>query len=67
MKCKVCGYNFELKKENKYIVSERVFPFFDYHEAFDCPKCGCQNIVNRRYVELKEDENEGEKEDDTER
>lgn len=61
MKCKVCGKRFKLKKENKYIkikypaglsvlIDNTVF-----YECFDCPKCGCQNIVNIR--EGEEDEN----------
>ena len=52
MKCKVCGKRFRLKKDNKYIV--KVSPHGlacltdapRYYEAFDCPKCGCQKIVN---------------------
>ena len=52
MKCKVCGKRFELKKEDKYDVVKSVGVLgalsggSDYFEAFDCPHCGCQNIVN---------------------
>jgi ssDNA-binding Zn-finger/Zn-ribbon topoisomerase 1 len=70
MICKVCKSYYKAKKENRYEVVEskgalsaiaapaRVF------EAFDCPKCGCQNIVNvresKRYTEpIKDEESEG--------
>lgn len=53
MKCKVCGHEFELKKENKYIVKSHDFGIMsgetiNLHECFDCPICGCQNPVNLR-------------------
>lgn len=53
MKCKVCGKRFKLKKENKYEVSEPVVGLFTMGESkitecFDCPKCGCQNVLNTR-------------------
>lgn len=52
MKCKVCGKRFRLKKENKYTVKVEPHGLLTltektkYYEAFDCPRCGCQNIVN---------------------
>lgn len=40
--CEVCGKHFELKDTAKYIVR----PFLAGKlECFDCPHCGCQNIV----------------------
>lgn len=50
-KCIVCGKRFRLLAKNRYevvknpvgleiLVQEPV-----YYNAFDCPKCGCQNIV----------------------
>lgn len=52
MKCKICGVNFVLDKDNKYIVLDDYIPFSfsarKMFEAFDCPVCGCQNIVNER-------------------
>lgn len=53
IKCKVCKKRFSPKKENKYIVQEiptvtNVFTGTKAFEAFDCPKCGCQNIVGIR-------------------
>lgn len=58
MKCEVCKKEFELKKENKYIVQNvSVSGLFNrnYYDAFDCPHCGCQNITNVRYLEVDAD------------
>lgn len=59
MKCKICGMEFELKKENKYLcgnlfsVEEAMSgKCHKLKEAFDCPYCGCQNIVNDRENEF---------------
>lgn len=56
MICKVCKRYFRPKADKKYLVtnapvglkilSEAPRTF----EAFDCPRCGCQNIVNIREV-----------------
>jgi hypothetical protein len=48
--CKVCGHEFELKKENRYLSTWQnpIFGSFTLHECFDCPICGCQNIVSQR-------------------
>lgn len=57
MKCKICEKEFELKKEEKYLATEKVTAFGTLaklpktFEAFDCPHCGCQNIVNIREEE----------------
>lgn len=57
MKCKICEKEFELKKEEKYLATEKVAAFGTLaklpktFEAFDCPHCGCQNIVNIREEE----------------
>ena len=54
IKCKICGTKLELKKENKYVVSENkglseiVQKGNTYFECIDCSKCGCQNIINIR-------------------
>lgn len=52
-KCKVCGKRFILSAENKYTIPRReicdmAVVLHSCYEAFDCPKCGCQNIVNIR-------------------
>ena len=50
-KCKICGKDFELKKENKYIANSinLLISKECKSESFDCPYCGCQNIVNSYY------------------
>lgn len=51
IKCKICGKRFKLLKKNRYEVVKRPFGFDGlthaptYYNAFDCPRCGCQNIV----------------------
>lgn len=53
-RCKVCNRFFKLKAENKYlVVNEPIFlkaltEKTTVFEAFDCPWCGCQNVVNVR-------------------
>lgn len=54
-KCKVCGKPLRLRKDGLYIVGKKDNtlrgPFttqIQYFEAFDCPRCGCQNIVGVR-------------------
>lgn len=49
--CKVCGKQFDLIKENKYIVQENKGIngiATGTKKCFDCPHCGCQNILNVR-------------------
>lgn len=54
MKCKICGKRFKLMKENRYLATEKIGALegltkaAKIFEAFDCPHCGCQNIVNIR-------------------
>lgn len=57
MICKVCKRRFVANKNDKYLV-QKDRSIFDAimtapvtYEAFDCPKCGCQNIVNVRELE----------------
>lgn len=51
MKCKICGKRFKLMKENRYLATEKIGALegltkaSKIFEAFDCPHCGCQNIV----------------------
>ena len=53
-KCKVCGKKFELSINNRYTVInkkafiEAIISSSTEYDAFDCPYCGCQNIVNVR-------------------
>jgi DNA-directed RNA polymerase subunit RPC12/RpoP len=59
MKCKVCGTEFEPKKEDKYIVkvtkrTGMVTADIETYDAFDCPKCGCQQLAGLRHLEMTE-------------
>nr|DAF84113.1 MAG TPA: LysW biosynthesis protein LysW [Caudoviricetes sp.] len=66
MKCKICGKRFKLMKENRYLATEKIAAFGTLtklpkvFEAFDCPHCGCQNIVNTREGEATKSEVENE-------
>ena len=66
--CDVCGRDFPLIAEERYTVrgteksgiaaaisSEEA----DRYDAFDCPHCGCQNIVNLRMRELEPEDADG--------
>ena len=50
-KCNVCGRRFRLLAKNRYEVKkiptgiECSTKSVTYFNAFDCPYCGCQNIV----------------------
>ena len=54
-KCKVCGRRFRLLAKNRYEIVRIPTPlkglYFKenelkvYFNAFDCPHCGCQNVV----------------------
>lgn len=57
--CKICKRRFELKKHFRYtaVRTESIFPLkTSLHDAFDCPHCGCQNIVGIRESEVKSNE-----------
>ena len=64
MICKVCKKYFNAKKENRYVVTKTpvglniLVEGSKVYECFDCPKCGCQNIVNVREENGKINENE---------
>lgn len=50
-KCKTCGKRFRLLAKNRYEVMVRPIGLNVltqgnvYYNAFDCPRCGCQNIT----------------------
>lgn len=57
MECKICGKEFELKKDSHYIAREEEVTGIttiakkvevSLWDSFDCPYCGCQNIVQQR-------------------
>lgn len=51
VKCKTCGRRFRLLAKNRYEVVRIPTPLKGpleetvYFNAFDCPHCGCQNIM----------------------
>ena len=66
--CDVCGRDFPLIAEERYTVrgAEKSglataisFEEADRYDAFDCPHCGCQNIVNLRLRELEPEDADG--------
>lgn len=50
-KCNVCGKRFKLLAKNRYEVTVLPVGFniltekAVFYNAFDCPHCGCQNII----------------------
>lgn len=72
-KCRVCGKLFALKKESKYEINaggalnafHSLLSTQTVLECFDCPKCGCQNVVNERIMKRGQD-GTNEEEDDAE-
>lgn len=56
VKCSICGEQVELRKENRYEVVieagtlQKSFGAKDHlYEAFDCPYCGCQMLMQERF------------------
>lgn len=56
IKCSICGEQVELRKENRYEVVikagtlQKSFGAKDQlYEAFDCPHCGCQMLMQERF------------------
>ena len=61
--CKVCGRDFALMAEEHYVVREfgkkglvealsAKEPM--QYDAFDCPHCGCQNVMQVRMIDVEE-------------
>lgn len=56
MKCNVCGFEFEPNQENHYIARDNgKYGFANLagteeklFDAYDCPYCGCQIILQER-------------------
>lgn len=73
--CCVCGRDFPLFAECRYTVRNRkpltaiaAIGSFEpaLHDAFDCPHCGCQNLVGERLVACDATQDDkGEEEDNT--
>lgn len=78
--CKVCGSEFELNIENHYISKDDGVTGIatvvkkeeeKLYDAYDCPICGCQNLIQDRkrrllFDDVLNDENELEDEEDKE-
>ena len=60
MKCKVCKKRFKPTKEDRYEVAESksiigaIATAEKKYDAFDCPHCGVQHLVNVRLERVKE-------------
>ena len=66
IECKVCGHRFIPRKENKYVVKDRMvtggvqsalsgqYSEAKQYDAFDCEVCGCQMIVKERLKQVDE-------------
>lgn len=66
LECKICGCLFPATIEKHYVSREEtktgLSTVYENNEVkeydtFDCPKCGCQNIVQERKREVKKKEN----------
>ena len=70
--CHVCGMAFNPSPERRYTVKEKdgigAIVGNTYYDAFDCPHCGCQNIVGLRLdpIFVKPREEAGDDEEPTE-
>lgn len=66
--CKVCGRDFALIAEEHYVVRDfgkkGVLETLStkepmQYDAFDCPHCGCQNVMQVRMIDVDEEEHDG--------
>ena len=66
LKCKICECEFVPEKKEHYISRDEVKVGFSslaggmkgkFYDTFDCPQCGCQNVVGDRKRELYMGEN----------
>lgn len=50
--CDVCGRDFPLVVERRYVVKSDSTPILfsseRLYDAIDCPHCGCQNVLHER-------------------
>ncbi len=51
MYCEVCNHLLDIRKENVYEVNiaGTIFGNTENYDATDCPYCGCQNVLKKRY------------------
>ncbi len=54
--CEVCGTELEINKKNVYVAEVRnaLFGISEDWNATDCPHCGCQNLLKKRYAKVSE-------------
>ena len=54
MKCKVCGADVDLKKENRYVVKEtNILTGRELLlDCFYCTTCGCQVLASKRSAKV---------------
>lgn len=50
-RCKVCNHPLNISKDNVYEakVENVFFHTFENYSATDCPYCGCQNLLQKRF------------------
>lgn len=54
IKCDVCGFEFDPKKENHYIIDKGDIYGIRALDCFDCPNCGCQAKTKERMASKRE-------------
>ena len=70
-KCSVCGKRFMPDKESVYLASEGISVVDVFtkvkrvYDATDCPRCGCQQLLNIRVPKIEEGGSENETESET--
>ena len=75
-KCKVCNKEFELQRKDHYIARDNGKTGLsalaggseeELYDTFDCPHCGCQNVMQKRkrsYIDIEVVEEECSSEND---
>ena len=55
LRCKVCNHSLDIRKDNTYKVNvtNQIFKLTELQDATDCPYCGCQNLLSRRYEKVR--------------
>ena len=50
-RCKVCNHPLNMSKDNVYVarVENVFFHSSENYSATDCPYCGCQNLLQKRF------------------
>lgn len=53
--CEICNQILDINKDNTYKVEVEnvLFRSKAIHDATDCPYCGCQNLLNKRYQKVR--------------